>query len=310
MENKIAWPANSSFAFSVFDDPDGQNLGTTRDVYSFLKDLGFRTTKAVWPLAPSLYTEDSGLTCENAEYLQVLKDLQQSGFEIAFHMATSHTSERARTELGLNRFREYFGRYPLSMANHYASEENIYFGDARLTGLHRFFYNCLTRYRMKNKFRGHVKDDPLFWGDLCRKRIKYVRNFVLADVNTLKACPFMPYHDPARPYVNYWFSAAEGSNVSSFCDRISESNQDQLEQEGGACIMYAHFGHRFRNSSGLDQRFRFLMTRLSRKNGWFVPVSTILDLLLSQKETALLDDRQRIRLERRWLRHKIWFGTA
>jgi hypothetical protein len=38
------------FAFTVFDDPDGQSLETTRLVCSFLADLGFRTTIGVWPL--------------------------------------------------------------------------------------------------------------------------------------------------------------------------------------------------------------------------------------------------------------------
>ena len=49
-------------------------------------------------------------------------------------------------------------------------------------------------------FRGHVEGDPLFWGDLCRDRVRYVRNFTFADVNTLASCPLMPYHDPKRPW--------------------------------------------------------------------------------------------------------------
>ena len=44
-----------------------------------------------------------------------------------------------------------------------------------------------------------VEGSPLFWGDKCRDHIKYVRNFVFDDINTLAACPHMPYHDRARP---------------------------------------------------------------------------------------------------------------
>ena len=46
----ITWPESRLFAFTVFDDPDGQSLETTRLVYSFLAELGFRTTIGVWPL--------------------------------------------------------------------------------------------------------------------------------------------------------------------------------------------------------------------------------------------------------------------
>ena len=29
---------------------------------------------------------------------------------------------------------------------------------------------------------GHVPDSPYFWGDLCRQRIRYVRNFVFGGL--------------------------------------------------------------------------------------------------------------------------------
>src|SRR5208283_979207 len=41
---RIKWPKGRNFAFTVFDDPDGQSLEVTQLVYSFLGDLGFRTT--------------------------------------------------------------------------------------------------------------------------------------------------------------------------------------------------------------------------------------------------------------------------
>ena len=64
----------------------------------------------------------------------------------------------------------------------------------------------MTGYRRQGKFRGHVEGDPYFWGDLCQARIKYYRNFIFRNINTLKCCPFMPYHDPQKPFVNYWFA--------------------------------------------------------------------------------------------------------
>ena len=65
------------------------------------------------------------------------------------------------------------------------------------------------------------------------------------EINTLRACPIMPYHDPQRPFVNQWYASSEGANCASFNAMLTEAAQDRLEAEGGACIMYTHFGHGF-----------------------------------------------------------------
>jgi hypothetical protein len=120
----------------------------------------------------------------------------------------------------------------------------------------------------------------------------------------------MPYHDPGRPYVNYWFASSEGAVPDSFVERIDERHIDRLEEEGGACIMYTHFGLGFWDGR-LHPRFRELMTRLAQRNGWFVPVSELLDYLLAQHgDESVLTPAQRRQLERRWLLHKVRFGTA
>lgn len=310
MQHRIEWPEGKKFAFTVFDDPDSQTLEGGREVYSFLADCGFRTTKGVWPVRGPREPSDHGGTCEEPDYRAWTQDLQHRGFEVGFHNATLHTSTREETIAGLERFREYFGSYPAAMANHYYCDENIYWGDARLSGINRLAYNLLTRWSNHNKFYGHVPGHPYFWGDICKERIKYVRNFAFADINTLTMCPDMPYHDPERPYVNYWYAGSEGSNCGTFVERITEAAQERLEQEGGACIMYTHFGHGYWDGRSLNGRFRELMTRLSHRNGWFVPVSTLLDYLLERKSAAAITSQNRSRLERRWLTHKARFGTA
>jgi hypothetical protein len=310
LDQTIAWPEGKRFAFTIFDDPDSQTLEAGREVYALLKDCGLRTTKAVWPIRGNGIASDHGMTCDDPEAVPWLQGLQADGFEIGYHNATSHTSDRLQTTRGLDRFASLFGHDPRAMANHYYCDEDIYWGEHRLTGVNRAIYNLLTRGRNRNRFAGHIPDHPYFWGDLCQQRIKYVRNFVFADINTLKACPYMPYHDPMRPYVNYWYASSEGSKVSSFNECIRESEQDRLEEEQGACIMYTHFGHGYYEDGKLNPRFRSLVERLSRKNGWFVPVTTLLDLLVQKRTAAQITDRQRSRLERRWLLHKIRFGTA
>ena len=159
----------------------------------------------------------------------------------------------------------------------------------------------LTLNRNRGISRGHIEGDKYFWGDICKEKIKYVRNFALPEINTLKAFPMMPYHDPERAYVNYWFASSEGPEIRSFNQRISEENQDRLEEEGGACIMYTHFGCGFYENGKLNSRFKSLIERLSQKNGWFVPVSTLLDYLLEVKSHHDITDRERKQLERKFL---------
>jgi hypothetical protein len=137
-----------------------------------------------------------------------------------------------------------------------------------------------------------------------------VRNFTYRDVNTLAMCPTMPYHDPDRPYVNAWFAASEGSDVVAFNGCLSEERQDRLEAEGGACIMYTHLASGFFRDGRLDPRFAELMTRLAAKNGWFVPVTTLLDYLAGLRGLTTITATQRRGLERRWLRSKFLTGPT
>jgi len=196
------------------------------------------------------------------------------------------------------------------MANHARCREGIYWGRDRVSGLHRVIYDLLTVGRQKGHFRGHVAGDRFFWGDLCRQTVRYVRNFSYAEPNTLEACPYMPYHDPRRPFVNSWYAASEGGDVAAFNRTLAEANQDRLEEQGGACVMYAHFGKGFYADGALQSRFRRLLERLATKTGWFVPVSRLLDHLADIKGTHTLTDGERQELERRWLLHKMAVGTT
>lgn len=303
------WPNNCRFAFSIFDDPDQQVTADGREVYALLTDLGFRTTRGVWPLPPTSPAGADG-HCGQPEHVEWLLQLQQRGFELGFHNATMHTSTREQTRLALEHFRDYFGSYPLTAANHYENEEAIYWGSSRLSGWRRLVYNAATKGSNHNRFHGHEPGHELFWGDYCRQHIRYVRNFVFREIDTLSACPFMPYHDPLRPFVHFWYASSEGGSRDSFNDCLSERNQDLLEERGSACIMYAHFGNGFVVNGKLDPRFREVMTRLSRKPGWFVPVATLLDYLRSVKGERIISDKERRQLETRWLISKMRHGTS
>ncbi|MBA7642532.1 hypothetical protein ES703_50227 [subsurface metagenome] len=310
MNDRKSWPQGKDFAFTIFDDTDYATIENVPVVYSLLNDLGFKTTKSVWPISGTGKPLGKGATCENDKYLKWILELKGKGFEIGYHMATFHTSRREETIAAIDKFASLIGNYPNTMSNHSVCEENIYWGSRRLSGINAYFYNLLTRYRSYKKYRGHIVGDELFWGDICKDRIKYVRNFVFPEANTLKACPFMPYHDPRRPFVNYWFASSEGPEIVAFNKTVSEKNQDLLEAEGGACIMYAHLACGFYKDEKIDPRFRSLMERLSRKNGWFVPVGTLIDYLLETNGAHVITDAERGKLERKWLRHKIRIGPS
>ncbi len=144
MSRTIAWPEGKQFAFTVFDDPDFDTVENVATMYSFLSDIGLRTTKAVWPLHGYGRPKVGGVTCEDQQYLKWILRLQQQGFEVALHNVTNHTSTREETMRGFETFRRYFGHYPSSMANHSGCEESIYWGSARVSGVQRLVYYVLN----------------------------------------------------------------------------------------------------------------------------------------------------------------------
>jgi hypothetical protein len=311
MTSPTAWPEGKQFAFTIFDDTDNATLENVALVYGFLEKCGLRTTKSVWVLEGDPQRgKHPGQTCADPKYLQWILDLQAKGFEIGFHNCTWHGVPREAIRAALDKFAELFGHNPTTAANHSGVEEGIYWGDARLTGWVKFAYNLLTRFHNHLNYRGHIEDDDYYWGDLCVERVKYYRNFVFKEINTLGACPWMPYHDPLRPFVNFWYASSDGHDIHAMNHCISENAQDLLEEEGGACIMYTHFASGFQQHGVLDSTFQRLMQRLAKKNGWFVPVATLLDHLGNRNGQHVLTASERRSLEWKWLREKILTGTT
>jgi predicted TIM-barrel fold metal-dependent hydrolase len=74
--------------------------------------------------------------------------------------------------------------------------------------------------------------------------------------------------------------------------------------------MYTHFGHGYVEDGKLNPQFRRTMERLARKDGWFVPVSGLLDFLMKTKGPTTLTDQLRRKLETRWLWEKLFRGTS
>jgi hypothetical protein len=309
---RITWPDGKAFALTVVDDTDCSTVANAGPVYEALAELGLRTTKTVWPLNSIGTPFTGGSSLEDPEYRRWVLDLQAQGFEIALHGVADDSSTRERIALGLDRFREILGHDPRVHANHLGQIDALYWGSERLDGLPRRLYQLVWALKGRDHVSlGHVPGSPHFWGDLCRERITYVRNFAFRAINTLKSDPLMPYHDPRRPLVRRWFSASDGAHVPSFLRLLSEANQDRLAEEGGACIVYTHFGVNFARDGRLHPEVARLLRRLAGLPGWFVPASTLLDHIGAARGWGDAGQNRRAlaRLQRRWLMERLRHGA-
>jgi hypothetical protein len=305
------FPDGKRFAFSVFDDTDFATLDNVRPVYDFLSDLGFRTTKSVWPLPNHPDGPIGGATLDDDAYRRFILELQDEGFEIGLHNVRNFDANRDTVIRGVHRFRQILGVDPATHCNHISNKENLYWGDLRVNSpWMRAAYNLATRFRRRNLFKGHDPTSRFFWGDLSLERGLYVRNFVFDEINLDRINPSMPYHDPAKPFVRLWFSSCEGGEVRSFVHTIREEQQDRLLSEGGVCIMYTHFAKGFCEHGKLHPGFERLMRRLAALDGWFVPVRTLLEHLKAQRGGLEIPRAELGSMERRWSLRKLRTGTT
>jgi hypothetical protein len=283
MTTSITWPSGKRFAFTIVDDTDGATVDNVRPIYELFEDLGLRTTKTVWPLRPIQHAPLGGQTLEDDDYRRWILDLHGRGFEIGFHGVTDHPSTRQRTEEALNLWHRTLGNEPRLYASHSGQREAMYWGPERLSGIPRQLFRRANELLDRDvQFFGEIERSPYFWGDLCQQHIEYTRNFTFKDINTLARDRAMPWHDPRKPFVRYWFSSSDGATAKTFCELIRDENQDRLADEGGACIVYTHLAYGFTERGRVDATVARLLTRLAERDGWFVPCSVLLDHLRSQ----------------------------
>jgi len=297
----IRWPHGRRFAFTITDDTDRALLPQIRPVYDLLLENGILPTKTVWPLRPLGKPVTGGDTLEDRDYARWIMELRALGVEIALHGVADGSSSRDRVIDGLTAFRELLGHDPTMHINHVGQREALYWGPARLDPPLSWAYQTYRKFRgRQDPYEGHIAGSKYFWGDLAQARIRYVRNLVWRDINTLKMDSLMPYHDPRRPYVRYWFSGSNGSSLNGFCRLLSEENQDRLAAEGGASIVYTHLGSGF---YPISQEFKRLVRRLAGLNGWFVPASALLDYVGEQRGWKNLANHrgEHLLAQARWL---------
>jgi hypothetical protein len=300
------FPGGRRFAFTIIDDTDVATVENVAPIYALLEQLGMRTTKTVWPLrCPEGGGDfDSSQTLEDSDYRAFVLDLQRRGFEIASHGATMQSSDRARTQRGLDLMRATFGQYPAVHANHAANRENLYWGTRRVDHpLVRAIYRRTLR--SPDVFEGHVEGSPYWWGDLAQSHVRYVRNLTFETLNVARINPTLPYQDPRRPLVNWWFSAADAEHCVAFNRLLRSRAQDQLEREGGVAIVATHFGKAFVKDARVHDETARLLQEMSRRPGWFVPVGELLDWLRDHGTGGPVPAAEWSRMQWYWLRDLV-----
>ena len=302
----IAFPDGKTFAFSIFDDTDVSTLDYIRPIYELLDQLGFRITKSVWPLAYQGSSEYAGsATLDDPDYASYILYLQERGFEIGFHGARMESSERATIQRAFEVYRQTLGRYPTSYAAHAHNRDNLYWGTDRF----RFrFWRWLNaaRGRAEQRGEGHLEKSQYYWGDLAHQHLSYVRSFTYDELNLWKITKAIPYRTAGTPAVNAFFPSTFADNVEEFIELLSPARQTQLEHEGGLAIVGTHFGKGFLRAGRVHPKVVELLTQLSRRRGWFPPVSTLLDYVVGvQGGVPLLGGYRLFRLEGLWFWHGI-----
>ena len=157
---------------------------------------------------------------------------------------------------------------------------------------------------MSDYFQGHLEGSPYWWGDLCASRIEYVRNLTFAQINLRTVNPTMPYRDKRRPHVRWWYSASDAEDADAFAKLLSERNQEQLEHEGGVCIVATHFGKRFCSGGSVRPDVARALERIAARPGWFPNVGVLLDWM-RERNTSVLSSAEWRRMQRMWFRDTV-----
>ncbi|MCB0959401.1 MAG: hypothetical protein KDB04_07745, partial [Acidimicrobiales bacterium] len=257
MSDAIAWPGGARFAVAIVDDTDRTTLANGPLVYDLLTEHGIVATKTVWMLDAPGGGRTGGASCADPAYLRWVLELQGAGHEVGFHGARDGTADRAATLEALDAFRQAFGHDPRIGADHSGSAQALHWGPARLSGARARAYGAATRVLWQDDlhFDGDDPASPRYWGDLCRDRIRYWRNFTFRTSNVLDVVPWGAYRDPERPSAARWYAATEAPHLRPFLRAIAPDRLDRVEASGGACLLYTHFGTDFVRDGAVDHRF-------------------------------------------------------
>jgi hypothetical protein len=148
------------------------------------------------------------------------------------------------------------------------------------------------------RYEGHVEESPFFWGDIAARHFAYVRSFAFNTLETARI-PIPPvYRDESTPWVNSWFITADAPNATAFKRIVTPAAVDRLIHQRGHVIVSTHVGKGFVGKGGrVDPEVAEVLHYISEQNGWFRPVSTLLDHLVSIHGIPALSETDRLRVD-------------
>jgi len=278
-------PNKKKFIFTIIDDTDDAFTETIKPIYDLLHKNGLRITKTVWVYPVRDVGVSKGDSLQDIGYKEFVLDIKAKGFEIALHNVGSGDFTREEIISGLDEFKDVIGAYPTVHVNHSYNPDNIYCGNNRFS----FPFNLIVKYLYPhyNRFFGDKRGSRYFWGDLHKMYVKYSRNYEIDNINTYKVNPYMPYKDKRYDeFSNYWYSSTFAPNQWMFKAVVSKNSIDQLEKEGGVCILYTHLGYYFKNGE-IDDHFKEMIEYLGAKeSGLYVPITEVMEILTKNKRVT------------------------
>ena len=318
--NKNFWPNNKTFAFTIIDDTDNSTLDNAPIIYDYLFSKDIITTKSVWVRKGAndlFYDSVNGSTLEDLNYKKWVESLHKKGFEICLHSTSWSASKRSEVINGINFFENIFGRSKILVQHNDIKEnESLYWGSNRLVFPLSYIFDFISlfyRRRINSKiYQGHNPKSIFYWGDICLKKIDYVRNLVFPTINLFNITKDVLHIRKSTKYIKSWFISTQAPNLKSFLKIVNKSNIDRLEDENGVCIIYTHFGNGFVNNGELNEDFKNIINYISSKNGWFVPASEILDYIKLKNKGIInkLSYYEELKLGLKWLGWKIFVGSS
>lgn len=291
------YPFGKRFAVTFVDDTDHATRANVAPAYACLREHGLRITKTVWPLRPAAPSggyaalPQDGETLQDGPYREFCQQLHADGFELAMHGASAGDNTRDRTLAAYRLFEDVFGHPPATNVMHARNRENIYWG--RHSVPQRLLAAAVARMEPLD-FAGHQPGSEYYWGDICRAKTRYVRQFEALHADTLRFDPATPYHDPRKPDVNWWFSATYGAGTR-LMQLMRDATLDSLAARRGASILHAYMYHyAVRDGRGgweVHPGFRAAVERMaSRPDGWYVPAATLLDRIRAVRALEIRAD--------------------
>lgn len=301
MYSQLEYPNGAEFAFTILDDTDDTTVANGRPVYDFLKDAGFLTTKTVWTIETAKENQGpyfAGETLANPEYRKWVHELVEDGFELAFHNASMGSSYREETIKALEFLESEFDVPVRLHCNHGQNKENLYWGiDRYHSTLIRKLLDLYSRYADLAFYEGNNEKSPYYWADIAAKKIAYMRAFTFRKINGVHIPPGAVYRDIRKQLNPMLFNTADAPDVLSFNHLVNKKSIDKLHKKRGWAIISTHLGKGFYWNNKLETNFQNTMEYIAGLKGWFVPVSTMLDFIISKNGVKDITNMERFRME-------------